>query len=96
MTMARVIERRLWVKLTGKSILRQYMRYRGMTVNELAMRSGVHRATIGFLCSEGKSSRTTCTPDNAAAIERALDVPQGLLFEENVSTVSRDIKRKVA
>ena len=94
--MARVTERRLWVKLTSKDALRRYMKFHDMTITDLARRADVPRATVGFLCSEGKSSRMTCSPDNAAKIEKTLGVPHGLLFEPRLSTVVRDIRQDAA
>ncbi len=65
------------VRLISHQALAQYMSYRGLSVRELAFRTGIHRATIGHLRSGG---RTTCTPENARAIAKALDVPVDLLF----------------
>lgn len=65
------------VRIISHEALASYMSYRGLSVRELAMKTGIHRAAIGFLRS-GK--RHTCTPENARAIAKALDVPVDVLF----------------
>ena len=76
--------------LADKAVLAQYMTYRGETVRSLAAktlisggrrRKPVHPSLIGHLRS-GK--RRTCGVETAAAIERALDVPSGVLFRVQV------------
>ena len=65
------------VRLISHEALASYMTYRGYSVRELAMRTGIHRATIGHLRSGG---RKTCSPENARSIAKALDVPVDMLF----------------
>lgn len=92
--MARRIERRLWLNLSDRSVLRSYMQYKGFrSVRELAQRAGVSRATIGHLHS---GQRTTCSPTTARAIEDALGAPPGLLFTAEVISVQRDTRRNAA
>lgn len=65
------------VRLISHEALASYMSCRDISVRELAMRTGIHRSTIGHLRS-GK--RATCTPQTARAISKALDVPVNVLF----------------
>lgn len=83
-----VIERRFDVKLISASALAQYMKYRDLSVRDLAEKVGCSRATIGHLRS-GK--RDVVRPEWAKAIEKALDAPKGSLFVAHVSTVSREV-----
>lgn len=77
------------VRLISHEALASYMSYRGLSVRELAMRTGIHRATIGHLRS---GERTTCTPHNARAIAKALDVPTEALFRVHASLrVARNV-----
>lgn len=76
---------RLWVRLISTQALRQYMEFRNETNRSLAIKtgSGVGREIIGHLRS-GK--RSTCSPQTATAIERALNAPPGSLFVPEVTT----------
>lgn len=79
-------ERRLFVKV-HRQALRQTMAYRGLTVRGLAdatRKPRVSRSTVGHLVS-GK--RTTTSPETARAIEKALDVAPGSIFEPTVCSV---------
>lgn len=70
-----------------RKMLKQYMAYRGMNVRRLAdacRPKRLHPSTVGHLVS-GK--RTTCSPETASAIERALDVPPGTIFQPTVLNV---------
>lgn len=87
-----VIERRFDVRLISAEALAQYMKYREMSVRDLAARVGCSRATIGHLRS-GK--RDFVRPAWAKAIEKALDAPRGSLFVAEVSTVTRETGRSV-
>ncbi|WP_159622710.1 helix-turn-helix domain-containing protein [Ruania rhizosphaerae] len=87
-----VRERRFDVRLISASALAQYMKYRDLSVRELADKVGCSRATIGHLRS---GHRTYIRPDWAKAIEKCLDAPRGSLFVAEVSTVTREIARKV-
>lgn len=72
-----------YVELISKDALRQYMKYRDFTIQSLADRIGVSKATVGHLHSGG---RKTVSPPTAKAIEKALDAPTGSLFIPKVST----------
>lgn len=85
------IERRLDVRLISRTALAQYMTYRELSVRKLALRAGLRPAIVGHLRS-GK--RTTCRPETAKAIERALDAPSGSLFLAELSPVSRETYRE--
>lgn len=65
------------LRLVSQSALAAYMSYRGLSVRELATRTGVNRSTIGHLRS-GK--RSGCVPHAAKRISKALDVPCEALF----------------
>ena len=60
------------VRLISSRRLAAAMVYRGMSVRELALKVGAHRATIGHLRS-GK--RDYCDPVVARRIARTLDCP---------------------
>lgn len=92
-----VLEGRFWVKLKSADDLVKAMDFRGHSVRTLAdavdaymlKKHKTHtstRATIGHLRS-GK--RNTCRPLVAHALEHCLDMPQGYLFADKVSHVSR-------
>lgn len=83
-------EWRLDMRLKDRTMLRQFMTYKSVTIRQLATRAGVSRATVGHLVS-GK--RSSAKPETAAAIERALEAPPGLLFEAVASNVSREVGR---
>lgn len=76
------------MKLRDAHMLRQYMDYKGVTIRELAMSSGVHRSTIGHLSS---GARNTASPETARKIEEALACPPGLLFDARASNVQREV-----
>lgn len=89
------VERRLFVKV-HRQALRQHMAYRGLTVRGLAAKTIKPRlspSTVGHLAS---GERTTCSPETARAIERALDVPPGTLFEPTVCNVQPPAARRSA
>lgn len=86
-------EGRFEVRLISADALRQYMRFRGYTIRELADRAGVSRSTIGHLVS---GTRSTCNPDTARLIAKALDCPVDALFVAKVSRVQREVQRKAA
>lgn len=84
--MNRQATREVWMELVSPRVLASFMAYRGETVRSLAAKStvGLGRrgkplspAVVGHLRS-GK--RRTCSPATAGAIERALQVPPGVLF----------------
>lgn len=86
-----VVERRFDVRLISASALAQYMKYRELSVRELAAKVGCGHATIGHLRS-GK--RTYVRAEWAKAIEKELDAPRGSLFIPELSTVTRETSRK--
>ena len=88
-------ERRLYVKV-HRQALRQHMTYRGLTVRGLAAKTTKPRlspSTIGHLAS---GERTTCSPETARSIERALDVPPGTIFEPTMCNVQPHDARRSA
>lgn len=86
-------ERRFDVRLIDANTLARYMDFREVTVRSLARVVGCSPATIGHLRS-GK--RAYCRPEWAKAIEKFLQVPPGSLFVGEVSTVSREIRRRAS
>lgn len=90
-----VIERRLDVRLISRQAFADYLRYRGVSVRQLADLIGnpSARSTIGHLLS---GERETCKPATARKIEKALNAPPGSLFVAKVSTVQRETGRAAA
>lgn len=90
-------EWRLTARLVSLRVLKQYMAHRGIpTGYALAKRAGILPGTVNHLLNGG---RKTCSPQTAAAIEEALDVPSESLFELNKSKVAdalRPAGRKAA
>lgn len=89
----RTIERRFDVELISREALAQYLRFRGMSLRQVADKAGCSKSTVGHLVT-GHIKRTN--PDTARAICKALDVPVAALFAPRVSTVTRDVPGKVA
>jgi transcriptional regulator with XRE-family HTH domain len=81
------IDGRFWVKLISSQALAQYMKYRDVTVRELAAKVGCAPAVIGHLRS---GRRNACKPETAKLIEKYLDAPKGSLFVPQVSPVFRN------
>ena len=79
---------RLWVRLISRRNLRGYMDLRNETNRSLAekTRGEAGRAIIGHLRS---GQRTSCSPRTARAIEEALGVLPGSLFEVDVAARTR-------
>lgn len=87
-----VIERRFDVRLISSSAFAEYMKFRDLTVRDLADRVGCSRATVGHLRS---GARTYVRPDWAKKIEKTLNAPPGSLFVPELSTVTRQSREKV-
>lgn len=83
-----VHEGRLDVRTLGPTVLRDWMKLRGVSVRELAFKVGCSRGTIGDLRS---GARRMVSPENARKIARALDVPESQIFATRVSTVYREV-----
>jgi hypothetical protein len=86
------IDWRLDMRLKSKQVLIQYMSYRGVGVRDLARmcdprRPDRYRSAIGHLRS---GARHYCNPALARLVEEHLQAPPGLLFDPQVSRVSRD------
>lgn len=71
--------REVYMKLISKDALNAYITARRMSTRSLARDCGSekHRSTISHLRS---GARSTCGPDIAGKIERALGAPAGSLF----------------
>lgn len=80
-------ERRFDVRLISADALAQYMKFRELSVRELAEKVGCSRATIGHLRS---GHRAHVRPEWARSIERSLDAPAGSLFVPELSSVTRE------
>ena len=83
------------MKLISRRVLRDYMKYRRVSIRELAEQCGVAKATIGHLHS---GARDTCSSTTAAVIEESLNAPPGSLFVAHVvhGTGTVHQERKVA
>lgn len=79
------------VRLISARRLAAAMVFRGISVRELAVRVGAHRATIGHLRA---GTRTYCNPTVARRIARHLDYPVDELFEPAVLRRARNSARK--
>jgi transcriptional regulator with XRE-family HTH domain len=91
--MARTTAWRFDVKLISTEAFRSYVAHRGMTMRQIADKARVSPQLIGHLHS---GHRTSCRPENARAIEKALDAPRGSLFLDRASIVSRDVPARRA
>lgn len=83
---------RLNVRLKSKELLVGLMAVQGLSVRDLAKvcdptQPERHRSAIGHLCS-GK--RNTCSPELAARIQEVIGNPKAILFEPQVSRVTRE------
>lgn len=65
------------MRLISPEALRQYMKFRDLSVRDLAARVGVAHGTIGWLTS---GRRTTTKATTAKKIAKALDCPVESLF----------------
>lgn len=84
-------EWRLTAKLVSLRVLEQYCKHRGLlTGYALAKKAGLLPGTVNHIRS---GRRKTCSPETAAAIERALDVPPESLFVLEKSKVADTLRR---
>lgn len=82
-------------RLDRGSRLRHTMKERGLTIMALAEQTrlidpagvGVNWRLIGFLTSQGRSARETCSVSTAELIAEALNVPVLLLFKARTDRV---------
>lgn len=82
-------ERRFDVRLISADALARYMKYRDLSVRELALKVGCSRATVGHLRS---GHRDYVRPEWAKRMEDALEAPRGSLFVAEVSSVTRETR----
>lgn len=75
-----------WMRLTSPEMLRATMDRRNFSMARLARYASCSKSMIGHLANGHKK---TCTPDLAARISEALDVPTELLFVPSTSTPRR-------
>lgn len=80
------------MKLINRRLLRVFLEDRGMSHRELARAVGCSNSFIDHLTAGRKD---TCRPDLAAAIERVLRCPPGVLFVPNppISSVRKHARR---
>lgn len=83
------IERRFDVRLISADALARYMKYRDLSVRDLAVKVGCSRATIGHLRS---GHRDYVRPEWAKRIEDALEAPRDSLFVAEISSVTRETR----
>ena len=81
------------MRLISKQAFRQYMDYRDVTNESLALSAKCSPSTIAFLRSTGKSARNTVGPATARRIEKALNAPPGSLFAAHILVDSPSAKR---
>lgn len=74
-----------WMKLRSADVLNAFMKQKNFSAQRLATYSGCSKSFIGFLKTGHK---TSCTPQLAASISEALDVPLEVLFERRASADS--------
>lgn len=93
-------EGRMPVRLRNNSNtrLRDMLELRRITVRQLAKNAGVPESLLWHLMRDSiyPTARRTCSAPTAAAIERALDVDPGYLFEVEPSPVARNATQSVA
>lgn len=83
-------EWRLYVKLRSLKALREFMTFHGLKSGyALAKKAGILPGTVNHLLS---GRRDTCSLQTARAIEEALGVPSGFLFEARMPHVAIDKK----
>lgn len=71
--------RGLWVQITSKAAFRQLLDFRGMTIREVAEKSGCSTATIGYLHNP-RDTRCNVSPALAKRIAKTLDFPVEAMF----------------
>jgi hypothetical protein len=77
---------RLTVTLKSHRALMEFMEFHRIeTAYELARRAGLKPGVVGHLV---KGRRNSCSLKTARAIEEALKVPTGFLFEASMSRVA--------
>jgi hypothetical protein len=84
--------REVYMRLISRDALNAYITARQSSTRKLARACGSdsHRSTIAHLRS---GARTTCGPDIAGRIERALGAPAGSLFLVEVATANEATRR---
>lgn len=85
--------REVYMKLISKDALNAYITARRMSTRSLARDCGSekHRSTIAHLRS---GERSTCGPEIAGKIERALGAPAGSLFLVEMANANVATSRK--
>jgi hypothetical protein len=83
---------RMYVRLISPQALAEYMKFRRLTNESLAIKCGSykHRSTISHLRS---GTRKTCGPEIARKIADALECPVNALFVAEVPTASQGERR---
>lgn len=85
---------RLYVHLRSLRALREFMAFHGLKSGyALAKKAGILPGTVNHMLS---GRRDTCSLETARAIEEALGVPTGFLFEPRMSQIASDTRRKAA
>lgn len=76
--------------LRDREQLRRLMKERGHDTVTLADATGLSKQLIGYLCSDGRHSRNSCSSRTAAAISVALGCPEDTLFCLPVSSKTEE------
>jgi hypothetical protein len=81
-------KREVYMELISRDALNAYIAARDLSTRKLAIKAGdeKYRSTIAHLRS---GARTTCGPEIAGKIERALGAPAGSLFLVRLATGSQ-------
>ncbi|MGV0634458.1 hypothetical protein ABQE69_09215 [Mycolicibacillus trivialis] len=84
--------REVYMKLISRDALNAYITARQTSTRKLAVACGSekHRSTIAHLRS---GARTTCGPEIAGRIEKALGAPAGSLFLVEMANANVAIRR---
>lgn len=79
---------RVVVRLRDRSLLVAQMKFKDMTVSDLAREARVSVQLVSFLTTTGKSQRSSCSQASARKIAKALGVATEALFEARMVHVS--------
>ena len=93
MAVRQIRGRGFWVELVSTDSFRQYMKFRGYSVQSMADRVGCSKAAIGHLHS---GARKTIGPDYAVKIAEALNCPVEALFLPKVVPCNNTKRHPVA
>lgn len=80
---------RLYVRLIDRDLMKVIMQAKGIkSGSELARIAGVNVGLVNHLLRGGRTGRDSCSIQTATALERALGVDRGRVFEALVCPVA--------